>query len=187
MMERCCAAPTAMAVKPWRLYRPLIIALALSMVLSAANVSGGIAMAGGAWSAKIGWGSAMTLMDGTMGLFMLMLGCLQARSLRSFADLFAAYDPLAKRLRAYALAYPFLTITLGLAYLLGVWPMATNICTLAIMTASAVGVAGVLQSGRTLSCACAGTGFSLPVGKVTLAEYGLMAAMAALNLLTRAA
>ena len=126
MTESCCSATPA-RVSPWRLYRPLIIVLALSIILSAVNVIGGLVMAGKPGAPLgFGWGTAMAFMNGAMGLFMLLLGGLQARRPRAFAALFAAYDPLARRLPAYGLAYPFLTMALGLAYLSGFFPLAVN-------------------------------------------------------------
>ena len=122
-------------------------------------------------------------MNGTMGFFLLFLSALQLFDLHGFADSFARYDLLAARSRLYALAYPFIEAVLGIAYLAHFWPLATNLVALSIFLAGAAGVVRIIRSGEKLTCACVGTGFALPVGKVTLLEDAAMAGMAALNLL----
>ena len=153
------------------LYRPLLAPLALSL-------AGGAALSAA---------HRASFMNGAMGLFLLFLAAQQLQDLRGYARLFAGYDPLARRSAAYARAYPFIGAMLGLAYLAGWWPLAVNAVMLVVMLATTLGVAGILRAGQKLRCGCAGAAAGLPVGRVTLIEYGTMAAMAAVNLLSLAA
>jgi hypothetical protein len=68
---------------------------------------------------------------------------------------------------------------LGVAYLAGLAPVATNLVTLVVMLIGLVGVSQALLQKRRIQCACLGTVFNLPMSRVTFIEDGLMAAMAA--------
>lgn len=118
-----------------------------------------------------------------MAGFFLVFSFFKLLDVPSFADAFGSYDILAKRSRAYAVAYPFVELGLGVAYLTRFQPTLTNAVTLAIM---GVGTLGVLQSllhRRKIRCACLGTVFNLPMSSVTLIEDVSMALMAAFMLL----
>jgi hypothetical protein len=117
-----------------------------------------------------------------MGGFFLAFAFFKLLDVRAFADAFAGYDVVAGRWRAYGFAYPFVELLLGAAYLSGVWPVATNAVTLAVMSVGTVGVVRTLLARRTVRCACLGAVFNLPMSYVTLAEDALMAAMAAVML-----
>ena len=96
---------------------------------------------------------------------------------------FKLLNLIAVRSRMYALAYPFIELALGIAYLVRFEPRITNGVTLVVML---VGTASVLKSlleRRKIRCACLGAVFNLPMTFVTLVEDGLMAAMAAAMLL----
>jgi hypothetical protein len=122
-------------------------------------------------------------MNGLMGMFLLQLSALKLFNITGFADGFAKYDVIAARLRVYGLAYPFIELGLGGLYLSGLAPLATNLVTLAVMVVGSIGVVKMIRAGAKVSCVCVGTGFDLPVGRVTLAENAVMAAMALYNLL----
>ncbi len=94
-------------------------------------------------------------------------------------DSFQTYDILARPVRAYAFAYPFIELGLGVAYLTGFAPIATNLFTLVVMLVGIVGVSQALLQKRRIQCACLGTVFNLPMSKVTFIEDGVMAVMAA--------
>lgn len=81
------------------------------------------------------------------------------------------------------LIYPFLEITLGIAYLFNLYPIVTNIATLILMTVSSIGVAQELSKNKTIICACLGTVFKIPMTYVTLFEDLLMAGMALLAII----
>lgn len=124
----------------------------------------------------------MRAMGHFMGGFFVAFSFFKLLDVRAFADAYAGYDILARRSRAYALAYPFIELGLGVAYLANVWPLATNLATLAVMSVSSVGVIQSLLNRRKIRCACLGAVFNLPMSTVTLLEDGLMAAMAAFML-----
>ncbi len=113
-----------------------------------------------------------------MAGFFLVFSAFKLLDLRGFADSYATYDVLARRSRLYALAYPFIELALGAAYLARFQLPITNAATFAVMLLSLVGVAQTVLSGRKIRCACLGAGFNLPMSSVTLVEDGAMALMA---------
>ncbi len=119
-----------------------------------------------------------------MGGFFLAFAFFKLLDVRAFADAYAGYDVIAGRWRAYGFAYPFIELLLGAAYLSGFQPTATNAVTLVVMSVGTVGVVKTLLARRKIRCACLGAVFNLPMSYVTLAEDGLMAAMAAVMLVT---
>ena len=124
----------------------------------------------------------MRAMNHFMGGFFIAFSFFKLLDVRAFADAYAGYDIVARRSRAYALAYPFLELALGIAYLANVWPLATNLLTLVVMSVGSVGVIQSLLNKRKIRCACLGAVFALPMSTVTLLEDGLMAAMAVVML-----
>jgi hypothetical protein len=129
------------------------------------------------WSA--GSFSPVRAMNHFMAGFFLVFSFFKMLDLPAFAESFAMYDIVARRSRAFALAYPFIELALGIAYLANVQPVATNIVTFFVMSVGFVGVAASLVAKRKIRCACLGSVFNLPMTKVTLIEDGLMAGMAA--------
>jgi hypothetical protein len=147
-------------------YRPLLLILAYLIGLV------GLAefMAGG-----FDW---MRAMGNFMGGFFVAFSYFKLLDLRGFADSFQTYDIVARSVRVYALAYPFIELGLGVAYFLRFAPLATNLITLALMLIGIVGVSWALLQKRKIQCACLGTVFNLPMSKVTFIEDAWMAAMA---------
>jgi hypothetical protein len=171
--QTCCSTsretreiPEARTAEQAGQYRPLIVALAMSLA------------AGGAL-----WLNQLPFMTSAMGIFLLFLATFQLFDLKGFADSFAQYDLIASRVRAYSLIYPFIEAGLGLMYLSGGVPFVTDCTMLMLMTVGTVGVVRTVLSGRKVSCACAGTVFSLPVGRVTILENSVMGLMAGINLI----
>lgn len=113
-----------------------------------------------------------------MAGFFLTFSFFKMLDLRGFVAAYRTYDLPARRFAAWAWAYPFVELGLGVAYLLDLWPVATNAATLAIMLVGAVGVTKALREKRAIRCACLGTALNLPMTKVTLFEDLIMAAMA---------
>jgi len=165
MAEKPAAAPESFADK-LRQYKPLIVILAVALVAAAGLTVGG----------------HMAFMPASMGLFLCLLATLKFFNLQGFADTFAGYDLLAARVRAYAFAYPFIEMALGFLYLSGIAPVITNSVMIVLMLGGSLGVVQVIRRGNKVQCACVGTSFALPVGRVTLAENLIMAAMAAMML-----
>jgi len=83
------------------------------------------------------------------------------------------------RCKAYGFIYPFIELTLGLAYLLAYEPQATNIMTVIVMGFSSLGVIRSVMNKQKIRCACLGTVFELPMSTITIIEDLLMAGMAA--------
>jgi len=120
----------------------------------------------------------MRAMANFMGGFFVAFSFFKLLNLRSFVDAYQTYDVLARPVRVYGYAYPFIELGLGIAFLVGVAPVATNFVTLVIMLVSIVGVTQALLQKRRIQCACLGTVFNLPMTKVTFVEDALMAGMA---------
>jgi copper chaperone CopZ len=127
------------------------------------------------WTEDYSWHS---LMQNFMGGFFVVFSLFKMINLKGFADGYSTYDIVAKRSRAYALAFPFIELGLGIAYLTGFWPLVTNLVTFALMGVGSVGVAKALRERRSIQCACLGTALKLPMTKVTLGEDVVMGLMA---------
>lgn len=95
-----------------------------------------------------------------------------------FADAFATYDIIARRSRAYALAYPWIEVSLGLLFVTRTLPMAANIVTAVIMSIGLIGVVSAVRKKQAIQCACLGTAFNLPMSVVTIVENSVMIVMA---------
>ncbi|MBC7821510.1 MAG: heavy-metal-associated domain-containing protein [Planctomycetaceae bacterium] len=126
------------------------------------------------------WSRAM---QNFMGAFFITFSFFKLLDLRGFADSYRMYDVVAKRLPAYAVIYPFIELALGVAYVTGVFPFATNAVTLVVMSVSSIGVIQSLLDKRKIRCACLGAVFNLPMSTVTLVEDALMVVMAAAMLI----
>ncbi|MDX9912538.1 MAG: cation transporter [Phycisphaerales bacterium] len=124
-----------------------------------------------------------SLMRHFMAGFFLAFSLFKMLDLRGFAAAYQTYDLLAARSRAWAYAYPFVELLLGLAYLANLWEGVTNVATLVLMLFGAAGVGLALRSGKRLRCACLGTALNLPMTTVTLIEDLAMAAMAGVMLI----
>lgn len=96
-----------------------------------------------------------------------------------FVSAYRGYDLIARKIPVWGWAYPFVELTLGIAYLLAWVPIATNAVTLVLMLVGAAGVLKALLDKRAIRCACLGTALNLPMTKVTLVEDLTMAGMAA--------
>lgn len=123
------------------------------------------------------WNS-MTAMSRFMGFFFLGFAFFKLLDIGKFADAFATYDIVARRSRAYGLAYPWLELTLGLLFVTQTWPLLSNGATAVIMAVGLVGVVSAVRSGRKIQCACLGTAFNLPMSSVTIIENSVMLFMA---------
>jgi hypothetical protein len=118
-----------------------------------------------------------------MAGFFLVFSFFKFLNLGAFADSYQMYDIIARRSRVYALAYPFIELILGLAYVINYQPRLTNALTLIVMGISTIGVLQSILSKKKIRCACLGAVFNLPMSMVTLIEDLLMVGMAAAMLL----
>lgn len=119
----------------------------------------------------------MTGMRIFMAGFFLTFSFFKMLDLKAFAESYAMYDIVAKKLKAWGFVYAFIELALGIAYATGFNPLLTNIVTLAVMTISIVGVLQSVFNKRKIQCACLGAVFNLPMSTVTIIEDALMIAM----------
>lgn len=146
-------------------YLPLIVLLAVAF-------SGSVALT---WGINGNWHHWMHFF---MGLFFCQFAMFKLFDVEGFADGFQMYDLVAKKSREYALAYPFIELGLGLAYLSFFLPVLTYLATVIIMAVGAVGVFSAMQRKVDIHCACMGTVLKVPLSTVTLTEdlgMGIMA------------
>jgi hypothetical protein len=113
-----------------------------------------------------------------MGGFFLVFSFFKMLDIRGFAGSFRMYDPIAKAVPPYSFAYPFIELALGAAYIARFQLPIVHVVTLVVMTVGAVGISVQLARGRAIKCACLGTVIDLPLGRISLIEDVLMAAMA---------
>jgi copper chaperone CopZ len=125
---------------------------------------------------------AMPLMNSFMGLFFVVFAFFKILDIPGFARAYQSYDVIAARWPTYGYIYPWIELGLGIAYLLQVWPMATNLITLFIMAIGTIGVVNAVLRKQQIQCGCLGTVFQLPMSTVTIVEDVLMVAMAAASL-----
>lgn len=126
------------------------------------------------------WNGFMTYF---MGFFFLGFAFFKLLNIAKFADAFSTYDIVAKRSRAYAIAYPWIEVGLGLLFVTGTWLVVANVATAIVMSIGLVGVVSAVRKKKTIQCACLGTAFNLPMSVVTIIENSVMIAMAFLMLI----
>lgn len=163
-------SPTIIESEPPTSYYPLLLIL-----LYLLGVIGAIEWVHGSFH----WERAMRHF---MAGFFLVFSFFKLLNLSAFADSYQMYDIVAKRSRGYALAYPFIELLLGVAYLIDFQPRLTNFVTLIVMGVSTIGVMQSILSKKKIRCACLGAVFNLPMSVVTLVEDLLMVGMAAVML-----
>lgn len=113
-----------------------------------------------------------------MGVFFVVFAGFKLAGYTMFKEMFAGYDVIAKRSKAYTAAYPFIELGLGIMYLAGALPFWRDVITLVIMAISSIGVAQELKRRQGIHCACLGNIIKLPLSTVSLVEnvgMGLMA------------
>ncbi len=122
-------------------------------------------------------------MSNFMGFFFLAFAFFKLLDISKFADAFATYDIIARRSRAYALAYPWIELSLGLLFVTRTMPLLSNLATAIIMSIGLVGVVSAVRKKQAIQCACLGTAFNLPMSMVTIVENSVMIVMAIAMLL----
>ncbi len=118
-----------------------------------------------------------------MAGFFLVFSFFKLLNLKGFAESYAMYDVLAKRIPAWGYVYAFIELALGICFMMNFDPLATNAITLAVM---GISISGVLQSvlnKRKIQCACLGSVFNLPMSTVTIIEDALMIGMSIWSLI----
>lgn len=125
----------------------------------------------------------MQWMGAFMAVFFLTFSFFKMLDIRGFAEGYATYDVVAKHVPAYGLAYPFIELGLGIAYVLAPLSPTTNALALVVMGVSSIGVVQSVLRNSPFQCACLGTIFKLPLSKITLVEDLLMVVMSIVMLL----
>lgn len=119
----------------------------------------------------------MEFMQHFMAGFFLVFSFFKFLDLKGFAESYAMYDVIAKRIPAWGYMYPFVELGLGLAFCINYEPNLTNIVTLIVMSISIIGVLQSVLNKSKIQCACLGAVFKLPMSSVTIIEDGLMIMM----------
>lgn len=117
-----------------------------------------------------------------MGGFFAVFSFFKLLNLKGFIEAYSTYDVIAKRSQIYGYIYPFLELSLGIAYLARFNLTVTMMFTLVLMSVSSIGVIQAVNRKTKIQCACLGTIFNLPMTYITLFEDLLMAGMALFSL-----
>ncbi len=121
----------------------------------------------------------MQFMQHFMAGFFLVFSFFKFLDLKGFAESYAMYDVIAKRIPAWGYIYPFVELGLGIAFCINYNPQLTNIVTIIVMSISIIGVLQSVLNKSKIQCACLGAVFKLPMSSVTIIEDGLMIVMSA--------
>jgi len=117
---------------------------------------------------------------GFMGFSLSLLASLKLMDIESFAESFAKYDLITKRIKAYAKIYPFAELAIALGFLSGIAPLATGITSLFIGVSGGISVFKAVYIDKlALNCACVGGNSKAPLGIVSFVENAIMAIMGA--------
>ena len=125
----------------------------------------------------------MQWMNQFMAGFFLVFSFFKLLNLKGFAESYAMYDIVAKRIKGYGYLYAFIELGLGVAYLMNVHPLITNLVTVIIMSVSIIGVLQSVLNKKKIKCACLGDVFNLPMSTITIVEDALMIAMSLIMLI----
>jgi copper chaperone CopZ len=126
--------------------------------------------------------NTMLWMNYFMAGFFITFSFFKLLDIKGFADSYAIYDIVAKPLPAWGYLYPFIELSLGIAFLINFNPFITNAATLLVMSVSIIGVLQSVLNKRKIQCACLGAVFNLPMSTVTIIEDALMIAMSGMSL-----
>jgi YHS domain-containing protein len=117
-----------------------------------------------------------------MGGFFIAVALLKMADWKGFAQAFAMYDIVAKRSKAYAMAYPAIEFGIGALFLLNLYVVPALIVEIVIMGVGSIGVIKNMLSSKRVECACLGTLINIPLTKLTLVEDLLMLVMGCIEL-----
>ena len=100
--------------------------------------------------------------------------------LDTFAESFAKYDLITKKVKPFAKIYPFAELAIALGFLSGVAPLATGITSLFVGVSGGISVIKAVYIDKlALNCACVGGNSQAPLGIVSFTENAIMAVMGA--------
>ncbi|WP_316830349.1 heavy-metal-associated domain-containing protein [Pedobacter aquatilis] len=121
----------------------------------------------------------MVFMRIFMAGFFLTFSFFKMLNLKAFAESYAMYDIVAKKISVWGYIYAFIELGLGLSFALNLSPVILNWITLIVMTISILGVLESVLNKKKIQCACLGAVFNLPMSTVTIVEDAIMIAMSA--------
>ena len=122
--------------------------------------------------------SGMLLMRHFMAGFFIVFAFFKFLNLESFADSYQMYDIVAAKWKGWGFIYPFIELSLGVAYLINIFPFYINLITIVVLGISSIGVIKSNLDNKKIKCACLGDVFNLPMSTVTIVEDLSMVAMA---------
>jgi hypothetical protein len=157
------------AATSWRAYIPLLVIVALILATSAVVTLNDLARGTASIEGMVG--HFMT------GFFIVFAG-FKLMDLKGFAEGYATYDLLARKVPAYAFLYPFIELAFGLSMLAGVRSSLLLWCEVGVMAFSGVGVLLKLLKKEKFQCVCLGTFLKIPLTKITVVEDFGMALLA---------
>lgn len=128
------------------------------------------------------WNMQEMMLD-FMAMFFFVFSFFKMLDLKGFPDSFRMYDPLAKRVPAYAKVYPFLETALALMFLLRFQVVTALVVTIVVLGITTVGVTKTLLDKKSIRCACLGTALKLPMTEATFIENAIMLLMAGILLI----
>lgn len=146
------------------------------VLLLGAYITLAAALAGGT---AAGGFDPMRAMRIFMSGFFLSFSFFKMLNLKAFAESYAGYDIVAKRVPQWGYVYAFIELALGVAYAVNWNPFATSLITLVVMSVSLVGVLQSVLAKRKIQCACLGAVFNLPMSTLTVIEDSAMILMSA--------
>jgi len=124
-------------------------------------------------------GNGDSFMRFVMGYFFLIFSFLKFQDISQFAYSFSNYDPITKTFYKFGLVYPFIELSLGIFFILGVFLLFSNVLTLIILLPQTYGIFMKLRrKEEMINCACLGTSFSVPLSNLTIIENLSMCFMA---------
>lgn len=149
----------------WVTYRPILLVFtyiaATTLLIQANN----------------GHFNGMEWMRHFMAGFFLVFSFFKLLNLKGFAESYAMYDIVAKKIPFWGYIYAFIELVLGLAFLVNFHPFITNLTTAIIMSISIIGVLQSVLNKKKIRCACLGAVFNLPMSTITIIEDALMIGM----------
>ncbi len=164
--------PSEEEVKPWfETYRPLLLIVAYIFIVSLITSYNNDSLDTKIW------------MSNFMAGFFLVFSFFKLLNLSDFAISYSMYDIVAKKTKGYGLIYPFIELSLGIAYLTHFNPIITNTATTIVMSISSVGVIQSVLNKQKIKCACLGAVFNLPMSTITIIEDLMMVSMAIMMLI----
>lgn len=156
-------------------YKPLVYAAGTIIILTATGQT-----------SRINVSKAFT---DFMGWYYVVFSALKLINIKGFAKTYSKYDFLAMRIPQYGYVYPFVELALGAGYLISCVRMLTHfqrkaldITSILVMSISSLGIFTALSGEKSITCACMGESFKLPLSWISFYENMLMVVMSLFHL-----